>query len=200
MHMWFPSINQCYNVNSVKIKDSILWCMCCVLSRSVADSLRPHRLQPTRLLCSWGFSRQEYWGGLPCPPLGELSNPGIEPKPPALQVDSLSSEPPGKPCLMYECDQHFRKQLFSTGRIRKPGYYNLDRGDGDNRGWDGQMASLTRWTWVWASSGSWWWTGKPGSSWGCRESDMTEWLNWLNWLLRQYATATQPQTVKFLLD
>ena len=35
-------------------------------------------------------------------------------------------------------------------------------GEGDNRGWDGWMASSTRWTWVWASSGSWWWTGKPG--------------------------------------
>ena len=35
-------------------------------------------------------------------------------------------------------------------------------GKGDNRGWDSWMASLTRWTWVWASSGSWWWTGKPG--------------------------------------
>ena len=35
-------------------------------------------------------------------------------------------------------------------------------GEGDNRGWDGWMASPTRWTWVWASSGSWWWTGKPG--------------------------------------
>ena len=33
---------------------------------------------------------------------------------------------------------------------------------GDNRGWDGWMASLTQWKWVWASSGSWWWTGKPG--------------------------------------
>ena len=32
----------------------------------------------------------------------------------------------------------------------------------DDRGWDGWMTSLTRWTWVWASSGSWWWTGKPG--------------------------------------
>ena len=32
----------------------------------------------------------------------------------------------------------------------------------DNRGWDGWMASLTRWTWVWANSGSWWWVGKPG--------------------------------------
>ena len=36
------------------------------------------------------------------------------------------------------------------------------RGEGDNRGWDGWMASPSRWTWVWTSSGSWWWTGKPG--------------------------------------
>ena len=35
-------------------------------------------------------------------------------------------------------------------------------GEGDDRGWDGWMASLTRWTWVWENSGSWWWTGKPG--------------------------------------
>ena len=34
--------------------------------------------------------------------------------------------------------------------------------NGDNRGWDGWMASPTQWTWVWVSSGSWWWTGKPG--------------------------------------
>ena len=34
--------------------------------------------------------------------------------------------------------------------------------EGDDRGWDGWMASLTQWTWVWASSGSWWQTGKPG--------------------------------------
>ena len=36
------------------------------------------------------------------------------------------------------------------------------RGEGDDREWDGWMASPTQWTWVWASSGSWWWTGKPG--------------------------------------
>ena len=34
--------------------------------------------------------------------------------------------------------------------------------EGDDRGWEGWMASLTRWTWAWASFGSWWWTGKPG--------------------------------------
>ena len=35
-------------------------------------------------------------------------------------------------------------------------------GEGDDRGWDGWMASPTQWTWVWVSSGSWWWTGRPG--------------------------------------
>ena len=40
-------------------------------------------------LQSMGFSRQEYWSGLPCPPPGELPDPGIEPMSPALQVDSL---------------------------------------------------------------------------------------------------------------
>ena len=34
--------------------------------------------------------------------------------------------------------------------------------EGDDRGWDGWMASPTRWTWVWVDSGSWWWTGRPG--------------------------------------
>ena len=34
--------------------------------------------------------------------------------------------------------------------------------EGDGKGWDGRMASLTQWTWVWADSRSWWWTGKPG--------------------------------------
>ena len=35
-------------------------------------------------------------------------------------------------------------------------------GEGDDRGWDGWMASLTRWTWVWVNSRSWWWTGRSG--------------------------------------
>ena len=53
-------------------------------------------------------------------------------------------------------------------------------GEGDNRGWDGWMASSTQWTWVWVNSGSWWWTRRLvyWDSWGCKESDMTERLNW----------------------
>ena len=43
-----------------------------------------------------GFSRQEYWSGLPFPPAGDLSNPGTGPGSPAFQVDSLPSEPPEK--------------------------------------------------------------------------------------------------------
>ena len=48
---------------------------------------------------SMGFSRQEYWSGLPLPFLGDLPNPGIELSSPALQADSLPSEPPGKPTV-----------------------------------------------------------------------------------------------------
>ena len=48
---------------------------CC---RSVmSNSLWPHGLYPTRLICPWGFSRQEYWSGLPFPSPGDLSNPGV---------------------------------------------------------------------------------------------------------------------------
>ena len=38
-------------------------------------------------------------------------------------------------------------------------------GEGDDRGWDGWMASPTQWTWVWINSGTWWWTGRPGTLW-----------------------------------
>ena len=46
---------------------------------------------------SMGFSRQEYWSGLPFPSPGDLFNPGIKPGSLTLQEDSLPSEPPGKP-------------------------------------------------------------------------------------------------------
>ena len=45
---------------------------------------------------SMGFFRQKYWSGLPFPSPGDLPDPGIEPRSPALQVDALPSEPPGK--------------------------------------------------------------------------------------------------------
>ena len=46
---------------------------------------------------SMEFSRREHWSGLPCPPPGDLPNPGIKSRSPVLQADSLLSEQPGKP-------------------------------------------------------------------------------------------------------
>ena len=50
-----------------------------------------------------GFSRQEYWSGLPFPPPGDLSDPGIQPGSPALEVDALTSEPPGEALYVAVC-------------------------------------------------------------------------------------------------
>ena len=69
----------------------------CGQSRSHVQLFATPWMQPVRLLCLWGFSRQEYWSGLKCPSPGDLPNPRIEPRSPALQVDSLLSEPPVKP-------------------------------------------------------------------------------------------------------
>ena len=77
-------------------------------------------------------------------------------------------------------------------------------GEGDNRGWEGWMASPTRWTWVSLDSGSWWWTGRPGvlqsvhggqggleccSPWGRKESDTTEQLNWTELISPHFCSA-----------
>ena len=72
----------------------------CLVAQSCPTLCDPRSLQPARLLCPWGFSRQEYWSGLPCPSPGDLPNPGIEPRSPILQADSLPSEPLGKPIFL----------------------------------------------------------------------------------------------------
>ena len=61
---------------------------------------------------SMGFSRQEYWSGLPFPSPGDLPNPGIKPRSPALQADALSSEPPGKP--MAESEEELKSLLMKV--------------------------------------------------------------------------------------
>ena len=70
-----------------------------VLSHSVVSDFVTHGLQPTRLLCPWGFCRQEYWSGQLIPSPGTLPDPGIEPGSPALQVDSLPAELLEKPIV-----------------------------------------------------------------------------------------------------
>ena len=59
--------------------------------------------------------------------------------------------------------RYFGHLMQRMTHLKRPWCWEwLKEGEGDNRGWDGWMASLTQWTWVWVSSGSCWWTGKPG--------------------------------------
>ena len=74
--------------------------------------------------------------------------------------------------------------------------------EGDNRGWDGWMASPTQWTWVWVSSGSWWWTGKPGVLQSMRSQrvrhDWTTELNCANKILADLKTDYKAPTSRIL--
>ena len=81
-----------------------------------------------------GIYRQEYWNGLPFPPPGDLPNPGIKPGSPALQADSLLSEPPGKlnsihnsplVCLQWCCPNQGRHLIASTSLI--PSFFTTVR-------------------------------------------------------------------------
>ena len=66
-------------------------------------------------------------------------------------------------------------------------------GEGDDRGWDGWMASLTRWTWVWVNSRSWWWTGRPGVLWFMGSQRVRhDWETELNWIWNVYVMARAP--------
>ena len=66
-----------------------------------------------------GFSRQEYWNRLPYPPLGDLPNPGIEPKFPTSQANSLLSEPPGKPMNTGVGSQSLLQGIFPTQELNQ---------------------------------------------------------------------------------
>ena len=58
---------------------------------------------------------------------------------------------------------------------------------GGDRGWDGWMASLTQWTWIWVNSGSWWWTGRPGMlQFMGSQRVRHDWVTKLNWTEPNY--------------
>ena len=82
----------------VKVKVNLLIC-----ARFFASSWTV----PYQASQSMGFFRQEYWSWLPFPFPGDLPDPGIEPRSPALQADALLSEPPGKPFLAEWCRINF---------------------------------------------------------------------------------------------
>ena len=83
-----------WNVKSMKVKVKV---------KVKVKSLSCVRLSATPCTVAYnaspsmGFSRQEYWSGLPFPSPGDLPNPGIKPVSPSLKADALTSEPPGKP-------------------------------------------------------------------------------------------------------
>ena len=75
----------------------------------------------------------------------------------------------------------------------------LGAGEGDNRGWDGWMASLTRWMWVWVNSGSWWWTGKPARlQFMGSQRVRHDWATELNMCYFPMRDANMPLSVTFL--
>ena len=80
--------------------------------------------------------------------------------------------------------QYFGCLMQRTHWKRPWCWERLKAGEGDDRGWDSWMASLTQWSWIWASSGSWWWTGKPGVLQSMRLQRVGhDWETELNWRL-----------------
>ena len=70
-------------------------------------------------------------------------------------------------------------------------------GEGDDRGWDGWMASPTQWTWVWVNSQSWWWTGRPGVLWFMGSQRVRHvWATELNWTENVWMASLVAQRLK----
>ena len=98
--------SELWKIGGIEIAErrAIIWGKSESVSHSVmSDSLQPCGLYVARQApLSIGFSRQEYWSGLPFPSPGDLPNPGIKPRSPSLQADTLTSEPPGKPAEVHK--------------------------------------------------------------------------------------------------
>jgi len=141
---------------------------------------------------SMGFSRPEYWSGYPLlqgifPIQG--SNPGLwhcrwilyqlshKGSPRILEwvaypFSSRSSWPRNQTTVSCIAGGFFTKWAIRTlttwceelTHWKRPWWWQRLKagGEGDDRGWEGWMALPTGWAWVWANSGSWWWTGRPG--------------------------------------
>ena len=94
--------------------------LCCVLSHSVvSDALCSPMNCTYQAPLSMEFSRQEYWSALPFPSPGDLPNPGIESRSPALQTDSLPSEPSGKPMNTEVGSQSPLQGIFLTQELNQ---------------------------------------------------------------------------------
>ena len=86
---------------------------CCSVAQLCLTLCDPMDYSPPGSSVHGDSPGKNYWSGLPCPPPGDLPNPGIEPMSPALQADSLPSEPPGKPTNMMILPKYFRRDFTS---------------------------------------------------------------------------------------
>ena len=90
------------------------YCSCCLVTSVASNSFVTLWTVTHQAPLSMEFSRQEYWSGLPCPPAGDLPDPGIEPMNPALANGFFTSEPHGKPLRLSFVQLLSRVQLFAT--------------------------------------------------------------------------------------
>ena len=87
---------------------------------------------------------------------------GLQGEPTRLHLKEIGLEYSLEGLMLKLKLQYFGHLMQRTNSFEKTRCWErLRAGEENDRGWDGWMASLTQWTWVWASSGSWWWTGKP---------------------------------------
>ena len=124
---------------------------------------------------SMGFSRQEYWGGVLFPSVYKIQPVHSKGDQSWVFFRGVMQK------LKLPYFGHLMWKVDSLGKTLMLGGIGGRRRRGRHR-LDGRMASLTRWTWVWVNSGSWWWTGRPGVL-QCMGSQTVrhDWATELNW-------------------
>ena len=136
---------------------------------------------------SWTIKKAEHWGidafevwcwrrFLRVPGTAKISNQSI--------LKEISPEYSLEGLMLKLKLQYFVYLMWRTDSFEKTlrlGKIEVG-GEGDDRGWDGWMASPTQWTWIWVNSGSWWWAGRPGvlQSMGSQRVGH-DWVTELNW-------------------
>ena len=108
-----------------------------VKSESVSHSVMSDPVTPwtvaQQIPLSMKFSKQEYWSGLSFPSPGDLPNPGIEPRSPVLQADSLPAEPQGKPIIYYTPIQNKKFKVLRGEKVS--GNFDAAESDTMKRKW-----------------------------------------------------------------
>ena len=103
-----------------------------------------------------------------------------------IHVHQVSdASPPSHPLGIYKLPNPKFYSAYILTHLKRPWCWERLKvgGEGDNRGWDGWMASPTQWTWIWINSRSWWWTGRPGVLHSLESQRVgNDWANELNWI------------------